>query len=91
MGPLKKIIYNCRQATMLIEKKAMGKLSFREVIELRIHLYGCGFCRLYDKQSAVINDMVQELFKSSMKPEIRLDDNFKRQLQNRIEAELNKN
>jgi len=91
MGPLKKIIYNCRQATLLIEKKSMGKLSFREVIELRIHLYGCSFCRLYDKQSAMINDMVQELFKSSMKRDIRLDDEFKRQLQHRIEEELNKN
>jgi hypothetical protein len=91
MGPLKKIIYNCRQATLLIEKKAMDKLSFRETIELRIHLYGCSFCRLYDKQSAMINDMVQELYKSAMKREIKLDDNFKRQLQNRIEEELNKN
>jgi hypothetical protein len=91
MGPLKKIIYNCRQATLLIEKKSMGKLSFREAVELRIHLCGCGFCRLYDKQSKAINDMVQELFKSAMKRDIRLDDNFKKQLQNRIEEELNKN
>ena len=91
MGPLKKIIYNCKQATLLIEKKSLGRLSLREMIELRIHLYGCSFCRLYSKQSAVINDMVQELFKNSMKREIRLDDKFKKQLQSRIEKELNKN
>jgi hypothetical protein len=91
MNNLKKIIYNCKKATFLIDKKLLGKLSFREVIELRIHLYGCSFCRLYNKQSRVINDMVQQLFRSSIKPEIRLDDDFKRELQIRIEEELNKN
>jgi hypothetical protein len=91
MNNLKKIIYNCKQATFLIEKKSFSKLSFREVLELRIHLYGCSFCKLYSKQSKVINDMVQQLFRSSIKPEIRLDDGFKKELQERIEEELNKN
>jgi len=90
MSHLKKIIYNCKQATFLIEKKAFTRLSFREVIELRIHLYGCYFCRLYGKQSRMINDMVQELFRNSMQSGIRLDDDFKKELQERIEEELNK-
>jgi len=90
MNNLKKIIHNCKQATFLIEKKSFGKLSFREMIELRIHLTGCSFCRIYNKQSAVINTMVQELFRSSVKPEIKLDDDFKRELQDRIERELNR-
>ena len=90
MSYLKKIIYNCKQATFLIEKKAIAKLTFREAIELRIHLYGCGFCRIYKKQSRVINEMVQELFRSSMQSNVQLDDNFKKELQERIEEELNK-
>jgi hypothetical protein len=60
------------------------------VIELRIHLLGCSFCRIYKKQSRVINQMVQELFRSSAHPELRLDENFKKELQNRIEEELNR-
>lgn len=91
MTHLKKIIYNCKQATFLIEKRELTKLSFREVIELRIHLYGCSFCRLYSKQSVVINKMVQQLFRNSMQSDIRLDDEFKRELQGRIEDEMNKN
>jgi len=91
MSNLKKIIYNCKQATFLIEKKSIQRLSFREAIELRIHLFGCSFCRLYKKQSRVINDMVQELFRSSMHSEFMLDDSFKKELQERIEEELNKN
>jgi len=35
--------------------------------------------------------MVQELFRSSMHSEFRLDDDFKKELQDRIEEELNKN
>jgi hypothetical protein len=38
----------------------------------------------------MINEMVQELFRSSMKREAKLDENFKNELQERIEAELNK-
>jgi hypothetical protein len=91
MNNLKKIIYNCKQATFLIEKKSVSGLSFRETIELRIHLYGCFFCRLYGKQSRVINDMVQQLFRSSAYSDFRLDDGFKKELQNRIQDELNKN
>jgi hypothetical protein len=91
MTYLKRIIYNCKQATFLIEKKSITRLSFREMIELRIHLYGCLFCRIYDTQSQRINEMVQELFRSSMQAGFKLDDDFKKELQGRIEEELNKN
>ncbi len=90
MGYLKKIIYNCKQATFLIDKKATSRLSFRETIELHIHLYGCSFCRIYKKQSRMINEMVQALFRDAMKPGARLDEKFKNELQERIEEELNK-
>jgi len=90
MSYLKKIIHNCKQATYLIEKKSTTRLNFRETIELRIHLLGCSFCRIFSKQSRVINMMVKELFKSAMQANPRLDDTFKKELQDRIEEELNK-
>ena len=89
MTLLSKIQNNCRQATFLIEKKSVARLTIRETVELRIHLYGCSFCRLFGKQSAVINDMVKELLRTSNE-NVKLDDNFKRELQERIENELNK-
>ena len=75
----------------MIEKKMLSRITFREHIELRIHLMGCSVCRIYGKQSRIINDMVRQLFKSSMPGEVKLDDSFKRELQERIEIELNKN
>ncbi|MDF2431556.1 MAG: hypothetical protein JWP44_1187 [Mucilaginibacter sp.] len=91
MSHLKKIIYNCKQATFLIEKKAIKRLSFRETVELRIHLYGCSFCRLFGVQSRAINNIVKELFRRSMQSGISLDERFKNNLQQRIEEELKKN
>jgi Arc/MetJ family transcription regulator len=87
MSTLKKIIYNCRQATLLLDKREFVKLTFRETIELRIHLYKCGVCKLYGQQTHVINRMVQQLLKNQ---EYRLDDGFKQELQSRIDEELNK-
>jgi len=66
------------------------RINFREHIELRIHLMGCSVCTLYGKQSRIINDMVQQLWQSSMPDQVRLDDDFKKELQERIEEELNK-
>jgi len=90
MNKLKKIQYNCKQATFLIEKRQLTKLTFREAIELRIHLAGCSVCRLFDQQSHIINALVKQLLKDADKHEIRLDDQYKQQLHTRIEDELNK-
>ena len=91
MGYLKRVIYNCKKATLLIEKQEMARLTFKEAFELRLHLFGCSFCRIYKKQSAVINQMVRQLFHDSSLKGAKLDDAFKKDLQDRIENELNKN
>ena len=90
MSYLKRILYNCNKATYLIEKRQLSKITLREAVELRIHFLGCYFCRLYDKQSKVINSMVKELFNDSITSEAKLNDKFKKELHDRIEVELNK-
>ncbi|MBD1363704.1 hypothetical protein IDJ77_07770 [Mucilaginibacter sp. ZT4R22] len=91
MSALKAIIYNCRKATYLTDKRMAGKITFKEHIELRIHLYGCAACRLYVKQSGKINEMIKALLKSPAANNIRLDDDFKNRMQVTINDELNKN
>lgn len=91
METLKKIQNNCHKATFLIEKKLIGHISLREKIELRIHLFGCGICRTYQKQTIKISQMVRQLFSYSSNSEKQLDDAFKKDMQNRIENELDKN
>ncbi len=91
MGELKDIIYNCKQATYLIEKKQIGKITLREKVQLHIHLYGCSVCKLFSKQSMMINNMIKQVFKSNTPQKIKLDDKFKMELQHKIENALNKN
>ncbi|MFA6245367.1 MAG: hypothetical protein WC615_00410 [Mucilaginibacter sp.] len=88
---LKKIAYNCKKATFLIEKKQIGTISMREKLELKIHLAGCSVCRIFEQQSLVINKMVHDLFHEPEPNEhIKLDDKFKKELQQRIEKKLDK-
>ncbi|QHS54910.1 hypothetical protein GWR56_04865 [Mucilaginibacter sp. 14171R-50] len=90
MNKLTKILYNCRKATFMIEKRMEQPLSLQENFELRLHLITCGVCRLYIKQSRKIDIMVKQLLKGPPPANIRLDDNFKRELKLRIDNELNK-
>jgi hypothetical protein len=91
MGPLKKITHNCKKATFLIEKKLIGRITLREQLELRIHLFGCSVCRIYQNQTFKITEMIRQLFHNAVNSETKLDDEFKKDLQDRIEEELNKN
>ncbi|SDE20651.1 hypothetical protein SAMN05216464_104344 [Mucilaginibacter pineti] len=92
MNPLRNTIYNCKQATFLIEKKQIKKLSFREVIFLKIHFIQCTVCKLYEKQSIAIGRLVRQLFHdATQKPETHLGDDVKHDMQERINEELNKN
>lgn len=90
MGPIKKIQYNCRKATLLIEKKLINGLSITEKVELHIHLAGCSVCRTFDKQSAMINKLVKQMLTNTDADKAQLDDDFKQDLQHRIEEQLNK-
>jgi len=88
---LKKIQYNCKKATFLIEKKQIGQITVREKLELQIHLAGCSVCRIFEQQSKIINRMVYDLFHEPKPNEhMKLDDKFKKELQHLIEEKLNK-
>lgn len=87
---LKKIAYNCKKATFLIEKKQVSGITPREKLELKIHLAGCSVCRIFEQQSFNINRLVKELFQGAKNNEIKLDDSFKTDLQDRIDRKLNK-
>ncbi|OKS88085.1 hypothetical protein [Mucilaginibacter polytrichastri] len=88
---LRKIAYNCKKATFLIEKKQVGSITVREKLELKIHLAGCAVCRTFEQQSIVINKMVHDLFHEPKLNELKLDDDFKRKLQGSIDEKLDKN
>jgi hypothetical protein len=88
MGVIKKIQYNCRHATYLIEKRQHTSLTMKERVHLIIHLAGCSVCRLFQRQSRMINRAARELFQQSAGEQHTLDDMFKREMQDRINERL---
>jgi hypothetical protein len=65
----KKSSLNCKEATLFIEKKQVGKLSWKESIRLHVHLFFCKTCSAYEKQSERVNRMLKQLSKSSFELE----------------------
>ena len=86
---LKKIAYNCKKATYLIEKQQIAKITLREQLELKIHLAGCSICVTFMQQSAVINQMAHKMFHPD-RADFKLGDDFKMKLQKRIDEQLDK-
>jgi hypothetical protein len=88
MGVIKKIQNDCRRATTLIEKRSVQRLGFREWCELCIHLAGCSLCRLFLKQSRMINVMIKDIFRREGDDGRRLDEEAKREMQEQIDERL---
>ncbi len=91
MGWYKKISNNCKKATFLIDKRNLDGVNPVQHIELRIHLMGCSFCRLYDKQSLIINHFVRQFKQSGLPEELRLNEKFKKDLGEIISQQLKNN
>jgi len=87
---LKRIAYNCRKATFLIEKQQIGKITLREKLELRLHLTGCAICVTFMRQSALISQMAKKLVNGDSNA-LKLDEGFKEQLQKQINNHLDQN
>ncbi len=85
-----KIANNCEKATFMIEKKKFSTLSFTENLELRIHLAGCEVCRIYQRQSKLTDKVAFNFFNKSIQEDLKLDERYKKELQQRLEEKLNR-
>jgi hypothetical protein len=87
-GSIRKIQYDCRQATYLIEKQQHTSLTLKEGIHLIIHLAGCSVCRLFRRQSQQINRLMKAVFRKPNTVSHSLDDKFKQEMQEKINQRL---
>lgn len=83
---MKKIMHtlflSCLKATELIEKNFHVQLSFSERMQLKAHKMMCDACRNYEKQSILI-EKVMETVRKNQKIEIDLE-----KLKNQINLNL---
>jgi len=55
---MEKLFLSCKKATELIELKSDTRLSFKDKIQLKMHLMMCKACYAYEKQSAKLNKVL---------------------------------
>lgn len=60
------ILLSCLKATELLEKKFHFKLSFKERLQLKLHLAMCDICMNYQKQSKLIEKGIAVLHESKV-------------------------
>lgn len=58
-----KIMLSCKQATALVERNTVSKLTFNETIKMKLHLLMCKVCSSYQKQSLFIHKILEKKFK----------------------------
>lgn len=56
------LMLSCKEATFLIEKKLNDKLTFREKVQLKIHLVICKHCIAYNKKAIYLHKVLQRFF-----------------------------
>jgi hypothetical protein len=77
----------CKQATFLLLKKEESvKLTFKEESALKFHMAICRFCKLFKKQSAIMNKLIHESIASGT---LRMADVDKNNLKSLINSGLN--
>lgn len=64
-GLAAKILLTCKKAAELVERKQNKRISFKENIQLKLHLWICKACAVYEKQSKIIQNLLQKVVQKS--------------------------
>ena len=89
MSFIHKILLNCKDATFLACKKQETSISFKENIQLSLHLLVCKVCAFFNKQTLLIHYYYKKLNDESSEHQfIHLNEAQKAELQEKINSEL---
>lgn len=86
------IVLSCRKATLLIEKSHNEPLSFIDKAQLSMHLKICDKCSGYQKQSLLIEKILQANHQNlSNLTDFKLSDTSKSRIQKAIDDKVKNN
>ena len=81
----KKIVFDCKQATLLSLKRNEGTITFVERLKLSYHLLYCSPCRKFMEQSAEIDQIGRKVDQGlSLRPPFSLSERAKGGIQQQI-------
>jgi hypothetical protein len=79
------MLLSCKEATLLIEKRTVFPLTFKEKCRLYIHVKMCIVCKVYQQQSKTIEKALDKWINSEGSPEEVLPTESKKQIIEKIE------
>lgn len=89
MSLIHKILLNCKDATFLICKRQEASISFKENIQLSLHLLVCKVCAFFNKQTLFLHSYLKQINDENCEHHLlQLDDKQKTVLQEKINSEL---
>ena len=65
MNIMNAMMLSCIKATELMEQKQFVPLNIMQNVQLRIHVAMCSGCRNYQKQTELINKLLDKTFSAS--------------------------
>jgi len=72
---------SCEDATLLMTKKQLGKISFLKRVQLKMHLLSCKLCRRFKVQ----NEHIQKFWTDFEESNRKLSSNKKEELESMIQ------
>lgn len=57
---IKCFIVPCEKASLLMTKKEFEELSFKEALDMRLHLVKCKYCRWLLNEQALISETIEK-------------------------------
>ena len=89
---LHKVLYDCKEAKLLIVKREHGRISLTGRLRLYYHLLHCSVCRSFQTQSSLINRLARKVTASiDREPPHKLSDTAAGRLQEIITRGIKKN
>ena len=85
-----KLFINCDEATTICDKSQYGEASLFERIRLTLHLVLCKHCKKYTRQNNLMTD-VYKRFATPCEGSDRMPEKEKKDLEAKLQEELNKN
>jgi len=79
-------LFNCQQATLLIERRADEVLPSTTRFQLWAHLRLCPYCRRYEEQSALIDRQARAAAQARVLSDVQLPAPARARIQRALEA-----
>lgn len=82
-----KLIIPCEKVTMMLEKDAVGQLSFIQRIRLRYHIKICKWCAIYAEKMMFIDQLLRKKYKKEDK-NLNLQESEIQDINNKVKEKL---